>query len=94
MPLATTPARTQHASSTVALVDQPAQRGVDRAEEAEEVDGRGQGAQDVGARLMEGHPVHGATFGTVGTVTLLVDLWIEGRLLPGYMRAVSKPSGA
>ena len=35
---------------------------------------------------MEGHPFHGATFGAVGTVTLLVDLWIEGRLLP-HMRA-------
>ena len=46
------------------------------------------------ALLMEGHPFHGATFGTVGTVTLLVDLWIEGRLLPSYMRAVPKPSGA
>ena len=44
------------------------------------------------ALLMEGHPFHGATFGTVGTVTLLVDLWIEGRLLPSYMRAVPKPS--
>jgi hypothetical protein len=43
--------------------------------------------------FMEGHPFHGATFGAVGTVTLLVDLWIEGRLLP-HMRAVSKPSGA
>jgi hypothetical protein len=42
------------------------------------------------ALLMEGHPFHGATFGTVGTVTLLVDLWIEGRLLPGYMRAVPR----
>ncbi len=40
------------------------------------------------ALLMEGHPFHDATFGTVGTVTLLVDLWIEGRLLPGYMRDV------
>jgi hypothetical protein len=40
---------------------------------------------------MEGHPFHGATFGAVGTVTLLVDLWIEGRLLP-HLRAVPKPS--
>ena len=40
---------------------------------------------------MEGHPFHGATFGTVGTVRLLVDLWIKGRLLPGHMRAVPKP---
>ncbi len=42
------------------------------------------------ALLMEGHPFHGATFGTVGTVTLLVDLWIEGRLLPSLERAGSK----
>ena len=41
------------------------------------------------ALLMEGHPFHGATFGTVGTVTLLVDLWIEGRLLPGYTRGAA-----
>ncbi len=44
--------------------------------------------------LMEGHPFHGASFGAVGTVTLLVDLWIEGRLLPAYMRAGPKPGGA
>ncbi len=42
------------------------------------------------ALLMEGHPFHGATFGTVGTVTLLVDLWIEGRLLPGHLCAMPK----
>ena len=41
------------------------------------------------ALLMEGHPFHDATFGAVGTVTLLVDLWIEGRLLP-HMRAVPR----
>ena len=34
--------------------------------------------------FMEGHPFHGVTFGAVGTVMLLVDLWIERRLLPGY----------
>ncbi len=45
------------------------------------------------ALLMDGHPFHGATFGAVGTVTLLVDMWIEGRLLPGHMRAVSKAGG-
>ena len=39
--------------------------------------------------FMEGHPFHGATFGAVGTVTLLVDLWIEGRLLP-HIRAVPR----
>ena len=43
--------------------------------------------------LMEGHPFHGASFGAVGTVTLLVDLWIEERLLPGHMRAIPKPGG-
>ena len=43
------------------------------------------------ALFMEEHPFHGATFGTVGTVRLLVDLWIKGRLLPGHMRAVPKP---
>ena len=41
--------------------------------------------------FMEGHPFHGATFGAVGTVRLLVDLWIKGRLLPGHMGAVPKP---
>ncbi len=46
------------------------------------------------ALFMEGHPFHGATFGTVCTVRLLVDLWIKGRLLPGHMRAVPKPDGA
>ena len=46
------------------------------------------------ALFMEGHPFHGATFGTVGTVRLLVDLWIKGRLLPGHMRTIPKPDGA
>jgi hypothetical protein len=46
------------------------------------------------ALFMEGHPFHGATFGAVGTVRLLVDLWIKGRLLPGHLRAVPKPEGA
>ncbi len=44
------------------------------------------------ALLMEGHPFNGATFGAVGTVKLLVDLWIEGRLLPSLQRAVSMPT--
>ncbi len=43
------------------------------------------------ALLMEGHPLHGATFGVVGTVTKLIDLWVEERRLPSYMRAVPKP---
>ena len=39
---------------------------------------------------MPDHPLHGSTFGVVGTVTLLVDLWVEERRLPGYMRAMPK----
>ena len=46
------------------------------------------------ALLMEGHPLHGATFGVAGTVTPLVDLWVEERRLPNYMRVVPKPEGA
>ena len=37
---------------------------------------------------MDGHPLHGMTFGVVGTITPLVDLWLEERRLPDYMRAV------
>lgn len=41
--------------------------------------------------LMEGRPLHGATFGVVGTVTPLVDMWVEEGRLPSYMRPVPKP---
>ncbi len=44
--------------------------------------------------FMEGHPLHGMTFGVVGTVTPLVDLWVEEGRLPGYMRAAPKAGGA
>jgi hypothetical protein len=40
--------------------------------------------------FMEGHPLHGSSFGVLGTVTPLVDLWVEERRLPSYMRAVPK----
>ncbi len=42
--------------------------------------------------LMGGHPLHGHTFGAVGTlaVTPLVDLWVEERRLPDHMRAVPR----
>ncbi len=43
---------------------------------------------------MEGHPLHGWTFGVPGTITPLVDLWIAEGRLPDYMRAVPKPDGA
>jgi hypothetical protein len=39
------------------------------------------------ALLMDGHPLHGHTFGVVGTITPLVDLWLDERRLPDYMRA-------
>ena len=39
------------------------------------------------ALFMEGHPCNGAAFGVAGTVTPLVDVWMEEGRLPGYMRA-------
>ena len=39
---------------------------------------------------MPGHPLNGSSFGVVGTVTPLIDLWIEESRLPSYMRAVPK----
>ena len=39
---------------------------------------------------MPGHPLDGSTFGVVGTITPLVDLWVEERRLPSYMKAVPK----
>ena len=43
------------------------------------------------ALLMPGHPLNGSSFGVVGTITPLIDLWVEEKRLPGYMRAVPKP---
>ena len=40
--------------------------------------------------LMPGHPLHGSPFGGVGTITPLIDLWVEENRLPSYMRAVPK----
>jgi hypothetical protein len=42
------------------------------------------------ALLMLDHPLHGQTFGVLGTITLLIDLWVEERRLPSYMRATPK----
>jgi hypothetical protein len=39
---------------------------------------------------METHPLHGLSFGAVGTITPLVDGWIDESRLPCYMRAVPK----
>ena len=40
--------------------------------------------------LMESHPLHGHSFGAPGTITPLVDLWLDKRLLPEHMRIVPK----
>jgi hypothetical protein len=40
--------------------------------------------------FLEGHPLHRMSFGVPGTITPLVDLWVEKGELPGYMRVVSK----
>ncbi len=36
--------------------------------------------------IMPEHPLHKSTFGVVGTVTPLVDLWLDEGRLPSYMR--------
>ncbi len=41
--------------------------------------------------LMESHPLHGWTFGVPGTITPLVDRWLDHGRLPAYMRSV--PTG-
>ncbi len=43
--------------------------------------------------LMPDHPLHGSSFGALGTITPLIDLWAEERRLPSYMHAVPKPVG-
>jgi hypothetical protein len=40
--------------------------------------------------FMPEHPLHGRNFRVVGTVTTLVDLWLEEGRLPDYIRAVPK----
>jgi hypothetical protein len=41
--------------------------------------------------LLPEHPLTGMSFGLVGTITPLVDLWLDEERLPSYMRAVPKP---
>ena len=38
--------------------------------------------------FMDEHPLHGASFGVPGTITPLVDRWLDDGRLPLYMRAV------
>ena len=42
---------------------------------------------------MEGRPLHGHSFGVVGTITPLVDLWVDIRGLPEHLRLALKPPG-
>ena len=39
---------------------------------------------------MPDHPLHGRGFGALGTITQLVDLWLDERRLPSYMRVVKR----
>ena len=40
------------------------------------------------ALYLDGHPLTGRSFGVVGTITPLVDIWLDEKRLPDYMRAV------
>ena len=40
--------------------------------------------------FLEGHPLGGMTFGVVGTITPLIDIWLDQGRLPDYMRAVPR----
>jgi hypothetical protein len=40
--------------------------------------------------LLPAHPLTGMSFGVAGTITPLVDLWLDEERLPSYMRAVPK----
>ena len=40
--------------------------------------------------FLEGHPLDRQTFGVVGAITPLVDLWVDEGRLPRYMQAVPK----
>lgn len=42
--------------------------------------------------VMPDHPLHGRSFGVVGTITPLVDLWLNERRLPRHLRVVP-PAG-
>jgi hypothetical protein len=37
---------------------------------------------------MPDYPLHGRGFGVVGTITPLVDLWLDEGRLPGYTRLI------
>ena len=37
--------------------------------------------------VMPEHPLHKSTFGASGTITPLVDLWLDAERLPAHMRS-------
>ena len=39
------------------------------------------------ALFLPDHPLHGSTLGVPGTITHLVDLWLEERRLPAHYRS-------
>ena len=41
--------------------------------------------------VMRDHPLNGVTFGAVGTITPLVDLWLDGERLLSHIRLPSPP---
>ena len=45
------------------------------------------------ALVMPGHRLDEMTFGVIGNITPLVDLWVEEGRLPGHMRAAPNPGG-
>jgi hypothetical protein len=40
--------------------------------------------------LLPEHPLSGMSFGVAGTITPLVDLWLDEQRLPSHVRAVPK----
>jgi hypothetical protein len=40
--------------------------------------------------FLDGHPLHQMSFGVPGTITPLIDLWVEKDEPPVYMRAVPR----
>jgi hypothetical protein len=45
------------------------------------------------ALFMDDHPLNGHTFGAEGTVTGMVDRWLDEGRLPDHPHAVPKPGG-
>ena len=44
--------------------------------------------------FMAEHPFHSGSFGVPGTITPLIDLWLDEKRLPDYVRAVPRVAKA